>query len=68
MTHPGAGPCTHPLSVGPPSPAEMTRERRAAEEHLEPGGYRHGSHSPAYAAAVTTALAWLYGETTRPPA
>jgi hypothetical protein len=45
----------------------MTRERRAAEEHLEPGGYRHGSHSPGYADAVAATLAWLYGQTTIPP-
>ena len=62
MAHPAGGPCSHPPSAGPPSPAEMIRERRAAEEHLEPGGYRHGSHSPGYADAVAATLAWLYGQ------
>jgi hypothetical protein len=67
MAHPGQGPCSHPPSGGPPGGAEMTRELRAAEEHLEPGGYRHGSHSPGYADAVASTLRWLYGQTTAPP-
>jgi len=69
MAHPGSscsGPCSHPPSAGPPTPAEMTRERRAAEEHLEPGGYRHGSRSSGYADAVAATLAWLYGQGPRP--
>ena len=67
MAHPGAGPCSHPPSDGPPGEAEMTRELRAAEEHAEPGGRRHGSHSPGYADAVAATLAWLYGQTAAPP-
>jgi hypothetical protein len=45
----------------------MTRELRAAEEHLEPGGHRHGTHSPRYADAVASTLRWLYGQATVPP-
>jgi hypothetical protein len=67
MAHPGAGPCSHPPSDGPPGDAEMTRELRAAEEHAEPGGQQHGGHSPGYADAVAATLAWLYGQTTTPP-
>ena len=56
MTPPGQGPCSHPRSGGPPGEAEMTRELRAAEEHLEPGGHWHGTRSPRYADAVASTL------------
>lgn len=67
MDHPGPGACTHPAPEGLPSDQDMRREQLAAEEHLQPGGYRHGDHSPGYADAVVTTIGWLYGETTQPP-
>jgi hypothetical protein len=66
MAHPG-GTCTHPPSDGLPAGAEMTRERGAAEEHIEYGGYQHGDIAPGYADAVACTLRWLYGQTTTPP-
>lgn len=67
MAHPGGTVCRHPPSDGLPSPAEMARERGAAEEHLEYGGYQHGDIAPGYADAVACTLRWLYGQTTTPP-
>ncbi len=63
MTHPDPGPCSHPPSAGPPTSAEMTRECRAAEEHLEPGGHRHGSPP---ATPAPSRPRW-HGCTDRPP-
>lgn len=68
MAHPGTETaCRHPASAGVPDPGELTRERRAAEEHVQVPGYRHGDHSPGYADAAAAALRWLTGETTSPP-
>lgn len=67
MAHPGGTACSHPPSDGLPGAAEMTRERRAAEEHLELGAYRHGDIAPGYADAVACTLRWLWGQTTTPP-
>jgi hypothetical protein len=68
MAHDGPAPaCTHPASSGPPGPRDIARERGAAEEHLEPLGYKHGDIAVSYADAVACTIRWLYGETTTPP-
>ena len=67
MTHPGGTVCSHPPSDGLPGPAEMRRERGAAEEHIQALGYRHGDIAPGYADAVACTLRWLWGQTTTPP-
>jgi hypothetical protein len=67
MAHPGGTGCSHPPSDGLPGPAEMRRERGAAEEHIEALGYRHGDIAPGYADAVACTLRWLWGQTTTPP-
>jgi hypothetical protein len=67
MTHPGGTACSHPPSDGLPGPAEMRRERGAAEEHIQALGYRHGDIAPGYADAVACTLRWLWGQTTTPP-
>jgi len=67
MAHPEPGPCTHPApQPGGPGEQAIIREQRAAEEHAEPGGYRHGTHTPAYAAAVTGAIRWALGDPEQP--
>lgn len=67
MAHPGGTACSHPPSDGLPGPAEMRRERGAAEEHIQVLGYRHGDIVPGYADAVACTLRWLWGQTTTPP-
>lgn len=67
MAHPGGTACSHPPSDSLPDQAAMIRERRAAEEHIEPLGYRHGDIAPGYADAVACTLRWLWGQTTTPP-
>ena len=59
--------CAHSPSSGPPGPRDIARERGAAEEHLEPLGYKHGDIAFHYADAVAATIRWLYGETTTPP-
>jgi hypothetical protein len=67
MAHPGGTACTHPDSDGRPDDRQITRERGAAEEHLQALGYRHGDIPPAYADAVACTIRWLHGGTTTPP-
>jgi hypothetical protein len=67
MAHPGGTSCSHPPAGGLPGAGDIRRELAAAAEHLEPGGYRHGSHSPGYADGVAATLRWLTGRTTIPP-
>lgn len=68
MAHEGTSElCTHPDSDGLPSRREIARERGAAEEHLEPLGYKHGDIAPQHADAVACTVRWLYGGTTQPP-
>lgn len=66
MAHTG-GICRHPDSEGLPTKREIARERGAAEEHLEPLGYKHGDIPAQRADAVACTLRWLYGQTTTSP-
>lgn len=66
IAHSG-GSCRHPDSDGLPTKREIARERGAAEEHLEPLGYKHGHILAQRADAVACTLRWLYGQTTTAP-
>lgn len=66
MAHSG-GICRHPDSDGLPTKREIARERGAAEEHLQPLGYKHGDIPAQRADAVACTLRWLYGQTTTSP-
>jgi hypothetical protein len=68
MAHEDSGwECDHSDSEGVPTRREIARERGAAEEHLEPLGFKHGDIAAPYADAVACTIRWLYGETTTPP-